>query len=174
MVKLKLIKNFNDFIIGAVLLVLGLYVIFADNIVRGVIPANLPGGTLTRPDVYVRLIGGFLALCAAILVIKSFNFERTANIKRFRFVISREIVCTVLALTAYTALLTRIGFFASTFLLVFFLVAMYLRKEKIGNGTPPVTKKEFIGDIIRIFVYSVLLVLTVYLIFTQVLVVALP
>ena len=174
MARIKLIKNINDFIIGVVLFILGIYVIFTDGIVIGVIPANLPGGYLTRPDVYVRLIGGFLALCAAVLVIKSINFKRTADIKGFRFVISLEIVLTVVALIGYTALLTRIGFFASTFLLTFFLTALYLRKEKNGNGKPPLTRKEIIKDLITILVYSVLLVLGVYVVFTYVLFVALP
>jgi len=174
MVKMKLIKNTNDFIIGLVLLALGIYVVLTDDIVIGFIPATLPGGDLTRPDMYVRLIGGFLALCAAILVIKSINFTRSADTIGFRFAISREIVLTALALVAYTMLLTRIGFFASSFLLIFFLTAMYLRKEKAGDGSRPTTRKEIIKEFVRIFVYSVLLVLAVYLIFTRVLFVALP
>ncbi|MCL2374344.1 MAG: tripartite tricarboxylate transporter TctB family protein [Treponema sp.] len=174
MAKRNLLKNTNDFIIGLALLGLGIYVILTDDIVRGVIPAHLPGGYLTRPDVYVRMIGGFLALCAAILVIKSFNFERTTETKNFHFVISWEIVLTVISLMVYTALLTRIGFFISTFLLVFFLACMYLRKEKTGAGKAPLTRKEIISDLIRILIYSILLVLGVYLIFTRVLVVVLP
>ena len=174
MPKTKLIKNTNDFVIGMALLILGLYVIFTDQIVHGVIPAHLPGGFLTRPDVYVRLIGGFLALCAAILVVKSINFERTANTTGFKFVISLEIVLTVLALVAYTWMLTRIGFFISTFVLLLFLTTMYLRKEKIGKGKPPMSRKEIVKDLVTIFVYSVLMVIGVYFVFTRVLFVALP
>jgi len=174
MAKRNLLKNTNDFIIGLALLGLGIYVILTDNMVQGVIPAQLPGGYLTRPDVYVRMIGGFLALCAAILMIKSFNFERTTETTKFRFVISWEIVFTVVSLSVYTILLTRVGFFVSTFLLVFFLAAMYLRKEKTGEGKIPLTRKEIIADLIRISVYSVLLVLGVYLVFTRVLIVVLP
>ena len=174
MARHKIIKNTNDFIIGIILLGLGIYILLTDDMVHGVIPAALPGGDLTRPDVYVRMLGAFLALCAAILAIKSFNFERTTDTKGFRFVISMEIVLTVVALAIYTALLTRIGFFASTFMMVFFLACLYLRKEKIGSGKPPLTRKDITRDLLIILVYSVLLVLGVYLVFTRALFVVLP
>lgn len=169
----KWIKNINDFFIGMVLLVIGIYVIFTKDIVHGVIPI-LTGGPLTRPDVYVRLIGGFLAFCAAILVIRSINFQGTTDIKKIRFILSKEVVFTVVSLIIYTVLLTRIGFFASTFLFTYFLTCMYLRKEKTGPGKPPLTRKGIIRDLITIFVYSALLVLAVYLLFTRVLFVQLP
>jgi hypothetical protein len=174
MAKRKLIKHTNDFIIGMVLLGLGIFVVSYKDIVHGFIPANLPGGYLTRPDVYVRLIGAFLSFLAAILVIRSINFQGTTDTKGFRFVISKEVVFSFLSLIIYTALLTRIGFFASTFLFAFFLACIYLRKEKFGPGKPPMTRKEILRNLVTIFVYSVLLILAVYIIFTRALYVALP
>ena len=174
MVKRKWIRNTNDFIIGMVLLALGIFVLSFKNIVHGFIPAHLPGGYLTRPDVYVRLIGAFLSFLAAILVIRSINFQRTTDTKGFHFVVSKEVVFTIVSMIIYTVLLTRIGFFASTFLFAFFLTCVYLRKEKIGIGKPLLTRKEIIRDLITIFVYSTLLIIVVYIIFTRALYVALP
>ena len=174
MTKLKWIRHTNDFIIGMILLALGIYVLFTGNIVHGTIPAHLPGGYLTRPDVYVRLIAAFLTFCAAILVIRSINFTRTADTKGFRFVLSKEVLITVAGLIVYTVLLTHMGFFISTFLFVFLLSCVYLRKEKTGPGKPPLTRKEIVKSLIIICVYSALLVLAVHIIFTRVLFVILP
>ena len=173
MAKRKLLKNTNDFIIGMVLLILGIYVVFSKDIIHGNIPIHT-GGILIRPDVYVRIIGGFLAFFALIITIKAINFFGTSDTKGFRFVLTREVVLTIAALIIYTVLLSLIGFFISTFLLIFFLACMYLRREKTGPDRPPLTRKEIIRDLIIIFVYTTLLVLFVYFIFTRVLYVALP
>ena len=173
MAERKLFKNTNDFIIGVVLLVLGIYVLFTDDIVQGNFVANA-GGPLVRPDVYVRLIGGFLAFFAAILTLKSINFSRSAETKSFHFNLNPEVVLTMVSLIIYTILLTRIGFAISTFLLVFFLTCMYMRKETTGEGKPPLTRKGLVKTLIIILVYSLLLVLFVYYIFSRVLYVVLP
>jgi len=54
------------------------------------------------------------------------------------------------------------------------LACLYLRKEKIGSGKPPLTRKDITRDLLIILVYSVLLVLGVYLVFTRALFVVLP
>ena len=174
MAKPKLVRNTNDFIIGIALFILGVYVLFTDDIVLGTIPPGIEVSPLIQPDVYVRLIGGFLAFFAAILVNKSINYSRITDTKGFRFVISLEAVLTMAALIIYTILLTIIGFFISTFILIFFLTCMYLRREKAGKDKPPLTRKEISRDLIIALVYSALLVLAVYLIFTRFLYVALP
>jgi hypothetical protein len=167
----KYIKNVNDFIIGAALLALGLYVLFTDDIIQGNI-AGSAGGPLVRPDVYVRLIGGCMAFCAALLVIKAINFSG-GEVKGFHFVLSREVVLTIVGLIVYTVLLNYIGFAISTFLLLFFLTCMYIRKEKSGEGKA-LTKPEIIKYLITAAVYSAVLDLAVYLIFSRLLFVALP
>ena len=173
MAKRKLLKNTNDFIIGIALFILGIYVVFSRHIIHGNVPIHT-GGPFLRPDVYVRIIGGFLAFCAAILVIKAINFSRTTGTKGFRFTVTREAVLTMVSMIIYTALLPHAGFVVSTFLLIFFLTCMYMRGEKTGHGKPPLTRKEILRDLTVILVYTVLLVLLVYLIFTRVLYVALP
>ena len=169
----KLIRNVNDCIIGIALLALGVYVLTTNDIVRGNI-ATSAGGPLVRPDVYVRLIGGCMAFFAAILVIKAINFSGAAETRGFHFAISRETVLTVAGLIVYTLLLTFIGFAAATFLLIFFLTCMYIRKEKSGGGKAAPSGKTLPRDLGIALAYSALLDLAVYLLFYRVLHVALP
>jgi hypothetical protein len=169
MEKPRLLKSVNDFIIGVFLFALGLFVLTTKHIVNGSIKVT-DGGIWVRPDVYVRLIGGLISICSAILIIKSLNFKRQAETSGFHFVICREVVFTAAALTAYAFLLTRIGFAVSTFLLIFFLACVYIRKERQGKRNPPLTVK----DVIVAVIYSGVLDVVVWLIFSKLLHVALP
>ena len=170
--RFKFLKKTNDFIIGLLLLGLGIYVLLTKDIIQGNLPAAAIVSPLVRPDVYVRLIGGCLAFCAVILIVKSINFSGRSDTRGFHFVLTREIVLTVLSLIIYTILLTRIGFALSTFSLSFFLVCMYQRREKSGVGKR--SKKGIIKDTIIAIVYSAALVMFVYFVFTRVLYVNLP
>ena len=174
MAKRKFLKSTNDFVIGMIMLALGIYVLLTDDILRGPIPVVSIVHPLILPDTYVRFIGGVLTFISAILVVKSINFFGKSETKGFSFAISREVVLTVVCLVAYTALLPVIGFLVSTFLLIFSLTCIYLRGEKTGHGKPPLTRKEIIKNLIIVFVYTVLLVSFVYIIFTRVLYVDLP
>lgn len=165
------VKNVNDFVIGLALLVLGCYVLLTDNIIFGVVP-RMGGGI--HPEAYVRLIGGILTGLSAILVLRSLNWRRSAQVIRFRFIITRHIVLTVVSLVAYTFLLPRIGFVISTFLLNFFLSCLFLHRERTGEGQAPFEKKEIIRSLINITIYSVVLLIVIYLLFTRVLFVNLP
>jgi hypothetical protein len=167
--KTKLLKSVNDFVIGVFLFALGLFVLTTKWVVDSEIRVT-DGGFWVRPDVYVRLIGGLISVCSAILILKSLNFRRQAETMPFRFVICREVVFTAAALIAYAFLLTRIGFAISTFLLTLFLTCVYIRKEKQSEKKPLLTLK----DLIVAVVYSGILDAVVWLIFSKVLHVALP
>jgi hypothetical protein len=171
--KPKLLKTPNDFVIGLALFALGVFVLFTDKVVQGkVVTGN--GGYLVRPDVYVRMMGGCLAFFAVILVLKSINWKRATETKPFKFVISREIVLTIVALIAYVALLPIIHFFAATFLLCFLLTIMYFKKEISATETECPAKKIVIRRLIVAAVYAAILTFAVYLLFAHVLTVALP
>jgi hypothetical protein len=169
MEKPRLLKSVNDFVIGVFLFALGLFVLTTKRVVDGSIKVT-DGGIWVRPDVYVRLIGGLISLCSAVLIGKSLNFKRQAETSGFHFVICRELVFTTAALIVYAFLLTRIGFAISTFLLIFFLTCIYIRKEKQGENKPPLRVK----DLIIAAVYSGVLDVMVWLIFSKFLHVALP
>jgi hypothetical protein len=171
--KPKLFKSVNDLLIGMALLILGLYVLFTNDMIRGNVPSSA-GGIWIRPDTWPRFIGGMLAFFSLVLIIKSFNFKRSAETEAFSFVISREVVLTTLALVAYAFLLPLVGFAVSTFLLMFFLVCLFFRKEKSGDGKPAVGKKEITRTLVIAAVYSAIMDVVVYLLFSRVLNVVLP
>ena len=107
--RIKFVKNTNDFVIGIALLALGIYILLTKKIVFGNV-MQTSGGPLVHPEVYVRLLGGILTFLAAILVLKSLNWRRSAELTPFRFLITPHIFLTVVALVLYTFLLPRIGF----------------------------------------------------------------
>ena len=173
MMQIKPIKNVNDFVIGLALLVLGCYVLFTDKVVFGNV-MKTSGGPLVHPVIYVRLLGGILTFLSVVLVLKSLNWSRKAVFVPFRFFITRYISWTVVALILYTFLLPRTGFAVSTFLLNFFLTCLFLHREKTGDGKPPLTKKEIIRSLINVTIYSILLLIFIFILFTKVLYVDLP
>jgi hypothetical protein len=173
MTKIKFFKSANDFIIGVALLGIGVFIVQYENIVRGAISDSV-GGYLVRPDVYVRMVGVLLVICSLLLVIKSINFKHSAETKGFHFVLTKEVAFTGLALVLYAALLEPIGFYITTFLLTLFLTCMYMRKEKMGEGKPPITRPVVIRSLTIAAVYSVVMVIVVHLLFAKVLNVILP
>jgi hypothetical protein len=167
----KFFKSVNDFIIGVALLLLGVYICFTDHVVEAEFKSE-DGGILVRPDVYLRLIGVLLAIFSVVLILKSIRYSQTEKAKPFKFTMTREVALSLVALALYTFLLPIIHFFPSTFLLSFFLAALYARKENSSQGKPG--KKILIRRMIIFAVFSILLVLLVYLIFEKVLLVTLP
>ena len=171
--QIKFVKNTNDFIIGLALLVLGCYVLLTDKIVFGNV-MKTSGGPLVHPVIYVRLLGGILTFLAAILVLKSLNWSRKAEVIPFRFLLTPHISLTVVALVIYTFLLSRIGFAVSTFLLNFFLTCLFLHRERTGEGQALPGKRDIIRTLIIVTIYSILLLIVIYILFTKVLYVDLP
>lgn len=171
--KIKPIKNVNDFIIGLMLLALGIWILFTDNIVFGSV-AILGGGILAHPETYVRFLGGLITFLAALLALKSLNWRRSTEVVPFHFLVTPHISLTVLALIVYAFLLPHVGFFISTFLLNFFLTCLFLHREMTGEGKPPFTRKDISRKLIHVAIYSVLLVFVVQFLFTRVLFVNLP
>jgi hypothetical protein len=173
MMKSRFLKSVNDFIIGVALLGFGVFIVCYKNIVKGRISESV-GGYLVRPDVYVRMIGVLLIVCSLILVIKSINFRRAGETKGFRFVMSREVALTALALILYSLALEPAGFAISTFLLTMFLTCLYMRKELAGARNPSAPPRLTTRSLLIAAAYSVAMVIVVYVMFAKVLNVVLP
>ena len=173
MEKTKLRKSTNDFIIGLALLAVGIFILFTDQVVQGTVTTG-NGGILVRPDVYVRLVGGCLAFFAAILALKAINWKRSRDARGFTFVISREVVLTIVLLVAYVFFLEIIHFFAATFLLAFLLTIMFFRKETSATETEKPAKIVALRRLVAAAAYSAMLTVAVYLVFEDVLKVTLP
>ena len=171
--RIKFVKNTNDFVIGIALLALGIYILLTKKIVFGNV-MQTSGGPLVHPEVYVRLLGGILTFLAAILVLKSLNWRRSAELTPFRFLITPHIFLTVVALVLYTFLLPRIGFAVSTFSLNFFLTCLFLHRERTGEGKATLERKSIIRSLIHITIFSIILLIIIYILFTRVLYVDLP
>jgi len=172
--KPKPIRSVNDLIIGIALFLLGVYILFTKHVMQGTADTGA-GGILVRPDVYVRVIGGGIALFSLILSLKAINFKKSERTTGFKFAMNKEVAFTVAALILYVFLLPLITFFPSTFLLLFFLNFIYMRKE---IGDEPTEEKPGRKTAARraavAAVYSVLLTILVYVVFSYVLKVALP
>jgi hypothetical protein len=169
----KIFKSVNDFIIGAALALLGVYILITEHVVESAFKSE-EGGILVRPDVYVRLIGGCLVFFSIVLILKSIKYTKSEQVKPFTFIMTREVAMTLAALVLYTFLLPVIHFFPATFLVIFFLTWLYARKERSSQSGDKPDGKVFIRRFLVYAVFSIILVVAVYLVFEKVLLVALP
>lgn len=171
--KPKLFKSVNDAVIGTLLLILGIFILTTKHVMLGTADTG-SGGVLVRPDVYVRLIGGCIAFFAFVLIVKSINFRKLKETAGFSFALNKEVVLTVVALILYVLALPVVRFFASTFLLLFFLTHLYMQKELSSEADAAPSLKIFVRRSPAAAAYSMVLTIAVFLIFSYVLKVALP
>ena len=169
--KSRWILSMNDFLVVVFMTSLGLFLCFSDKVAEGDLTQLHAGGILVRADMFIRLIGAILILLAGLLLVKNLNFDKSVETKALEFKTSSQALLTIASLIIYTFLLNKIGFAIDTFLLSFFLVFMYMRKEnKDVAMTRPVLKRM----LIMTTVFSVILVVVVYVIFGKILYVSLP
>jgi hypothetical protein len=160
----------NDFIIGIVLMAVSVWLLVSKNITEGRIIDN-EGGAFVRADMYIRMLGGLMFFLAFLIVIRSINFKKAAETKGFSFTITLESFLTILALVLFIILLKPVGFGITTFLFTFFEVCLYMRKENQGKG---LSRRELIKKTVFAGIFSLILVVIVYLVFVKVLLVILP
>lgn len=169
---MKRIKTMNDFILGIMMLAFSLFLLFSDKIVTNM-PVVTMGGYFARADVYIHLLATILGIVALVLIGKSINFKKDAEVTGFSFLINNTILISAAILILYTLLLPVIGFIISTFLAIFFLCALYTVKEE--NKTLKEYRGKALGKmLLRSGIYSVVLVVVLKIIFTYGLSVQLP
>ena len=164
------IKNMNDFISGLLFCAGGLWLMFSKNITEGRILASQNQGII-KADTYIRMLGGLVVLLAVIMIIRSINFKRAAEIKAFEFHITKESFLTLIALIAFIILLKPLGFALTTFSFTFFIVIVYMLREMKEKE---ISRREKIKKFVIAGIFSFVLVLVVYLVFSRVLLVMLP
>ena len=165
------IKNMSDFVIGLALLAGGLWLMFSSNITEGrILTAHQVQGML-RADTYIKVLGGLVSFLAFIMVVRSFNFDKTSETQAFKFSMSKESLLTFVGLALFIILLRPLGFALVTFLFSFSIICLYMFKEIKNKG---LDRGKLIKKVIFTVVFSLLLVLAVYLIFGKVLLVQLP
>lgn len=168
----KLIKSMNNLVLGVFSIALGIYLLTSKKIVANDI-ATGAGGRFAQAGTYVHLLAMILIGLAAILIIKSFNFKKSDDTTGFVFLWNKEIVITALSLIVYTYLLPRIGFTFSTFPLLFILVFVFSTKETT-KGERKLTRQEVKKLLLLALLFSLAMLLVIYLVFSVLLKVTMP
>ena len=169
--KLRWFKSMNDFGVVVLMTAIGLFLCFSDKVVGEKISGIPPGGLFVRADMYIRLLGGFLLFLTVLLFIKNLNFRKNVETTALHIPVTSQAVFTILSLVVYTLLLRTIGFALDTFLVSFFLVFLYM---KIENKNLTLTRPLLMRMLLTNFIFSVSLVVVIYLLFGLVLRVSLP
>jgi len=168
--KLKWFKSMNDFCAVVLMTAIGCFLVFSDLIVAEKVTGVPPGGLFVRADMYIRLLGGFLLFLTILLFIKNLNFSKSETTS-LNIPITPQAVYTILSLAVYTLVLKTIGFALATFLVSFFLVFLYM---KIENKNTVMTRQKVRRMLVVNLIFSVSLVLVIYVLFGMVLRVSLP
>jgi hypothetical protein len=165
------IKSMNDFVASLLVTGLGIFVLVSDNIIQGKVINPPNGGIFVRADVYLRLLGGIIAFLGLLILLKSLNFSKSGETRGFHLIVSLAGILTIAALIVYVLVLTSVGFFIATFSLSVFLVCLYMHEEQ--GGVKP-SRKELLKKLAAATIFSGILVVVVYLLFSKVLYVSLP
>lgn len=164
------IKNMNDLVGGILLMLGGLWLMISKNITEGRILQSQSQG-LIQADTYIRMLGGLVFFLAILMSIRSINFKKEEETEPFVFNITKESFLTFVALVLFIVFLKPLGFAVTTFLFSSFVVSLYMLKEIKGKG---LSRKQILTKIAFAGVFSLVLVVVVYLVFAKGLLVTLP
>jgi hypothetical protein len=160
----------NDFICGLVLSAVSIWLLVSKSVTIGKVETG-QGGLFVRADVYPRMLGALMLFLAILMIIRSINFKKEAETAPFFINITKESLFTFVALIVFIVILKPVGFAISTFALTFFLVVLYMLKEYESKNLTPQQKKK---KIVFAAVFSVILVVFVWVAFEKLLLVTLP
>ena len=169
--KFKWFKSMNDFCVVILMTAIGCFLCFSDKIVGQKVTGIPAGGLFVRADMYIRLLGGFLLFLSVLLFIKNINFKKDSETTPLKIPVTSQAILTIISLAVYTLLLRIIGFALDTFLVSFFLVFLYMRIE---NKDKPLTRPLLVRMLVTNVIFSISLVLIIYVLFGIVLRVSLP
>ncbi|MCI8650142.1 MAG: hypothetical protein HFG20_08505 [Anaerotruncus sp.] len=163
-------KNWKDFLLGIVMLLISVYLLFSPNVVKG-LTLLYTDITIAKAVTYVRILGGILLLLSLSLSLRALGLFGATSQEKSTFSIDWLILAGFAALLVYMPLIKLLGFILPSILLVgVFTFFIRCREKQISlRNTPEVLK----GCIVSIL-YAVTLVLLLQFLFTQVLHVRLP
>ena len=166
----KVIKSVNDLLLALIMGAVGLFLLVSDQTVTG--RANGLGGFWAQADTYINMLAILLLALAVLQLIYAIDFKFSDTFAPLNIPINREIVITAVALVLYALLLPKLTFFPCTFALSVILCGTYQMKENSGSesGSRKLSKKQIIVTII----YSAVLTIVLYVVFTQLLKCVLP
>ena len=165
----KIIKSTNDLLLGLLMGGLSVFLLVSDQTVTG--RTNNAGGFWAQASTYINLLAALLLAMSVLQLIYALNFKGDESAhSKLSIPLNREIVITAVALVLYALLLPTLTFFPSTLALTVVLVGTFMMKENSGTGDRKLSKKQIITAII----YSAVLTVALYLIFTYLLKCVLP
>ena len=153
----NLIRSTNDLLLSVLMGAVSIFLLTSDKIITGV--ENGLGGAWAQASTY--LLAGILLALSALQLIYAINFKSGGAHQKLRIPISREIVITAAALVLYALLLPTLTFFPCTLALNIVLCGTFGMK---------LSKKQVIFTV----VYSVVLTIVLWVLFTQILKCVLP
>lgn len=166
----KIIRSTNDLLLAVLMGGLSIFLLLSKKIITGV--ENGLGGMWAQASTYIHLLAGILLAMAILQLIYAIDFKGAAEHKKLHIPVSKEIVITAAALVLYALLLPVLTFFPCTLALNIVLCATFARKENEASEEMKgkLSKKQFLG----IVIYSVVLTIVLWLLFTQILKCVLP
>lgn len=167
----KVIRSTNDFVLAILMGAVSIFLLTNGKIITGV--ENGLGGVWAQASTYIKLLAGILLGLSILQMIYAINFKGDESAhSKLHIPVSKEITITAVALVLYALLLPVLTFFPCTLALNMVLCAAFAKKENEGNealkGKLP--KKQLIA----IIIYSVVLTVVLWAVFTQLLNCVLP
>lgn len=166
----KLIKSTNDLLLSLLMGGIGIFLLVNKSIIKG--KSNGMGGYWAQADTYIRLLAVMLLALAVLQLLYAIDFKLSDEHKPLNIPINREIVITACCLILYALLLPKLTFFPCTLAMNIILCGTFQMKENsgVGDGSRKLSTKQIIANLI----YSVLLTLALWVVFTKLLKCVLP
>lgn len=166
----KVIRSTNDLLLAVLMGAVSIFLLTSDKIITGV--ENGLGGPWAQASTYIRLLAGILLALSVLQLIYAIDFKGTGEHQKLRIPVSKEIIITAVALVLYVVLLPILTFFPCTLALNIVLCGTFAMKE--NQSDPELKGKLPKKQIISIIIYSVVLTVVLWLVFTQLLKCVLP
>ena len=166
----KAIRNTNDLLLAVLMAGVSIFLLTSDKIITGV--ENGLGGFWAQASTYIRLLAMILLALSVLQAIYAFNFKTDGEHQKLRIPVSKEIIITAVALVLYALLLPVLTFFPCTLALNIVLCGTFAMKE--NQGDPELKGKLPKKQVIAIVIYSVVLTVVLWVLFTQLLKCVLP
>ena len=166
----KLFKSKNDLLLAVLMTGLGAFLLFSDQTVTG--KSHGLGGFWAQASTYINMLAALLLALGVIQLLASIDFKGTDDCSPLRIPLNREIVITGTTLVLYALLLPKLTFFPCTLALCAILCGVFQMKENSGgeSGSRKLSKKQLIVTVI----YSLVLTVALYVVFTKLLKCVLP
>ena len=166
----KAIRSTNDLLLALLMGGASVFLLTSKKIITGV--ENGLGGPWAQASTYIHLLAGILLALSVLQLIMAVNFKGGGEHKQLSIPISREILITAAALVLYALLLPVLTFFPCTLALNIVLCGVFAMKE--NQGDPELKGRLPKKQLLAVVLYSVVLTVVLWVLFTQILKCVLP